>query len=93
MGLEKIVMKQGKMIGYFLADQQSQFYHSPGFTKVLQFVQTHAQLCKMKEKQTRNGLRLLLVFEKISSVEKALLALAPLKTITSPVAPSKSSEA
>ena len=79
-GLEKIVMKKGKMIGYFLADQQSGFYQTDTFTKVLQFVQSHAQLCKIKEKQTRNGLRLLLVFERITSVEKALSALAPFET-------------
>ena len=76
-GLEKIVMKKGKMIGYFIADQQSAFYQTDRFTKVLQFVQSHAQLCKIKEKQTRNGLRLLLVFEGITSVEKALSAVAP----------------
>ena len=38
-GLEKIVLKKGKMIGYFIADQQSGFYQSATFTKVLQFVQ------------------------------------------------------
>ncbi len=76
-GLEKIVMKKGKMIGYFIADQQSGFYQTDTFTKVLQFVQSHAQLCKIKEKQTRNGLRLLLVFEGITSVEKALKVLDP----------------
>ncbi len=79
-GLEKIVMKKGKMIGYFIADQQSGFYQTPAFTKVLQFVQSHAQLCKIKEKQTRNGLRLLLVFEGVTSVERALKALAPFET-------------
>lgn len=83
MGLEKMVMKQGKMIGYFLADQQSPFYQSTQFTKVLKLVQGHPQLCKMKEKQTRNGLRLLLVFEGIKSVEKALKALRPFEPITS----------
>ncbi len=76
-GLEKIVMKKGKMIGYFIADQQSGFYQTDRFTKVLQFVQSHAQLCKIKEKQTRNGLRLLLVFEGVTSVERALQVLAP----------------
>ncbi len=76
-GLEKIVMKKGKMIGYFIADQQSGFYQTDGFTKVLQFVQSHAQLCKIKEKQTRNGLRLLLVFEGVTSVDRALQVLAP----------------
>lgn len=78
-GLEKVVLKKEKMIGYFIADQQSEFYQSPNFTAVLQFVQTHVDLCTMKEKQTRNGLRLLLVFDGILSVEKALNALKPLK--------------
>jgi transcription-repair coupling factor (superfamily II helicase) len=80
-GLEKIVLKNGKMLGYFIADQQSEFYQSPTFTKVLQFVQTHHQVCKIKEKQTRNGLRLLLTFEKITSIEKALQALAPFEIL------------
>ncbi len=78
-GLEKIVMKQKKLIGYFIADQQSDFYQSPVFTRVLQFVQANSKVCKMKEKQTRNGLRLLLVFENINTVEKALKVLQPLK--------------
>ncbi|MFS4466615.1 transcription-repair coupling factor [Maribacter sp. 2210JD10-5] len=77
-GLEKVIMKKGKLIGYFIADQQSDFYQSPAFTKVLQFVQKNPGKCKMKEKNTRNGLRLLLTFENITSVEKALKALQPL---------------
>ncbi len=79
-GIEKVVMKKGKLIGYFIADQQSEFYQSAQFTKVLQFVQHNAHLCKMKEKQTRNGLRLLLVFEGIKTVNNALKALSPLIT-------------
>jgi len=75
MGLERVVMKQKKMVGYFVADQQSAFYQSPSFSKVLQYVQSHPQKVTMKEKQTRNGLRLLLTFEGISSIEKALQAL------------------
>jgi transcription-repair coupling factor (superfamily II helicase) len=71
-GLEKIIMKQDRMIGYFISDQQSAFYQSSNFTRVLHFVQSHPQACKMKEKQTRNGLRLLLTFEAITSVSKGL---------------------
>ncbi len=77
MGLERVVMKQKKMVGYFVADQQSSFYQSSAFTKVLQYVQSHPQKVTMKEKQTRSGLRLLLTFEGISSVEKALRAMEP----------------
>jgi transcription-repair coupling factor (superfamily II helicase) len=32
-GLEKVVMKQGKMIGYFISDQQSDFYKTNAFHK------------------------------------------------------------
>tara|TARA_R110002049_G_scaffold285400_1_gene466285 strand:+ start:30057 stop:33410 length:3354 start_codon:yes stop_codon:yes gene_type:complete len=77
-GFEKIIMKQGKLIGYFINDQQSNFYKSGSFTKVLQFVQTHPNACKMKEKQTRNGLRLMLSFENIKKVKQALEALQPI---------------
>ena len=72
LGLEKVIMKQGRLIGYFISDQQSSFYQSSKFTRVLHFVQAYPQECKMKEKQTRNGLRLLLTFEAITTVNKAL---------------------
>ncbi|WP_298893956.1 transcription-repair coupling factor [uncultured Psychroserpens sp.] len=71
-GLEKIIMKQGRFVGYFINDQQSPFYQSDNFTKVLSYIQSRPQDCKMKEKQTRNGLRLLLTFEHIKSVKQAL---------------------
>lgn len=71
-GIEKIVMKQNKLIGYFIADQQSDYYSSRRFTNVLRFVQQHGNLCKMKEKETKNGLRLLLTFENVKSINKAL---------------------
>jgi transcription-repair coupling factor (superfamily II helicase) len=43
-------MKQGKMIGYFISDQQSDYYQSKRFHQVLQFVKK-TSICKMKEKQ------------------------------------------
>jgi transcription-repair coupling factor (superfamily II helicase) len=71
-GIEKLVMKQGKMICYFVSDQQSDFYQSNRFHQILQLVQKQPTLCKMKEKQTPNGLRLLLTFENVKSIKKAL---------------------
>ena len=72
LGIEKLIMKQGKMIGYFVGDQQSDYYQSSRFRKVLRFVQLHGNLCKMKEKETKSGLRLLLTFENVKSIKKAL---------------------
>ncbi len=54
MGLERLIMKQKKMVGYFVAEQNSAFYQSPSFSKVLQYVKSHSQKVTMKEKQTRN---------------------------------------
>jgi transcription-repair coupling factor (superfamily II helicase) len=72
MGIERLMMKQGKMVGYFIGDQQSDFYQSNRFMKVLQFAQRNGNVCKIKEKETKNGLRLLLTFENVKSVNKAL---------------------
>ena len=72
LGLEKIILKQKRMIGYFVSDQQSDFYQTEAFTKMLKYVQQNRKSCVMKEKQTKNGLRLLITFIKIDSVKTAL---------------------
>lgn len=72
LGIEKLIFKQGKMIGYFLGDQQSDFYQSNRFMKVLKFAQVNGNLCKIKEKETKSGLRLLISFDNVKSVNKAL---------------------
>jgi transcription-repair coupling factor (superfamily II helicase) len=77
-GLEKVILKKNKIIGYFLSDQQSTFYQTEAFTRVLQYVQSYPKQCQLKEKKTRNGLRLLLVFDNIVTIEKALGVLKPL---------------
>lgn len=72
LGLERLILKQKRMIGYFVSNQQSSFYQTPIFTRILQFVQQNGTICVMKEKETKNGLRLLLTFIKIDSANKAL---------------------
>jgi transcription-repair coupling factor (superfamily II helicase) len=42
-GIEKLVLKQGKMIGYFVSDQQSDYYQSKRFMSVMDFVQNKVQ--------------------------------------------------
>ncbi|TDE06655.1 transcription-repair coupling factor [Flavobacterium hiemivividum] len=71
-GIEKLVMKQGKMIGYFVSDQQSDYYQSKRFTSVMDFVTKNSSICKIKEKETKNGLRLLLTFDNVKSTRRAL---------------------
>jgi transcription-repair coupling factor (superfamily II helicase) len=71
-GIEKLVLKQGKMIGYFVSDQQSDYYQSKRFKSVMDFVQKQSSICKIKEKETKTGLKLLLTFDNVKSTRRAL---------------------
>ncbi|MDR0228998.1 MAG: transcription-repair coupling factor [Flavobacteriaceae bacterium] len=72
MGIERVILKQGKMLCYFVGDQASAFYQSAKFRKVLIFIQQHANVCQMKEKDTKNGPRLILTFNSVKSIKQAL---------------------
>ena len=72
LGLDKIILKQKRMIGYFVADQQSDFYQTTAFSNMLKYVQHNNKSCVMKEKETKNGLRLLITFIRVDTVRTAL---------------------
>jgi transcription-repair coupling factor (superfamily II helicase) len=72
LGLERVILKQKRMIGYFISNQKSDYYQSDTFTDILKYVQNNSKMCVMKEKETKKGLRLLITFIRIDSVEKAL---------------------
>ncbi|MGD9929822.1 MAG: transcription-repair coupling factor [Mangrovibacterium sp.] len=67
LGIERIILKNKKMICYFISDPQSTYYQSPTFSKILQFVQQNPNKCRMKEKQNK----LSLSFEQVESAAKA----------------------
>jgi transcription-repair coupling factor (superfamily II helicase) len=71
LGMERIIMKEQKMICYFIADQHSPFYQSTDFIKIVQFVQKGAAKGKMKEKNHK----LTLTFPNIPNVETAAYVL------------------
>ena len=72
LGLDKIILKQKRMIGYFVANQQSDFYQTAAFARMLEYVKQNSKSCVMKEKETKNGLRLLITFIRIDTVKTAL---------------------
>lgn len=82
LGLEKIILKQNQMIGYFISDQESSFYQSQQFRAVMASVQQNTNKFILKEKKTRNGLRLLINFGKVPSVQEAL---GKIKSLTNEV--------
>ena len=49
LGLEKVILKGGHFIGYFISNQESPFYQSSIFTSVLNYVKDHPKHCRMRE--------------------------------------------
>lgn len=76
-GFEKLVLKQHKLIGYFIANQESAYYQSAIFTNVLKYVQAYPQVCKMREHKEK----LSLTFGQVSSIDQAVELLKPMLAI------------
>ncbi|MDR1181843.1 MAG: transcription-repair coupling factor [Bacteroidales bacterium] len=72
-GFEKIALKQGKLIGYFLPDSQSAYYQSPQFSHILSILKRNATKGYMRE----NKEKLTLTFDNVSSIREAVTALTP----------------
>ncbi|MCO4813315.1 MAG: transcription-repair coupling factor [Flavobacteriales bacterium] len=67
LGIEKLVLKSGKMIGYFVVNPQSKFYESTVFTKVLDFMQKNPTEGKLSEKNDK----LRIILSDVNSVQNA----------------------
>ena len=72
LGIERIVLKSGKMTCFFIADQNSLFYQSSSFTSILNWVQNNHKKCKISEQKNK----LSISFERVNKVEKAILLLS-----------------
>jgi transcription-repair coupling factor (superfamily II helicase) len=71
LGMEKIILKNQKMICYFVSDQQSPFYQSSDFVQIVQFIQKRKIEGKMKE----HNQKLTLTFPNIANTETAAFVL------------------
>ncbi|MBP6312891.1 MAG: hypothetical protein KA408_11515 [Flavobacteriales bacterium] len=71
LGLEKIVLKQGKMIGTFIADQKHSFFESETFTALLRKVQSQPKKFNVYEKAGT----LHVSVQDVKSVKQAKMAL------------------
>jgi len=67
MGLERLVIKSEKMVGYFITNAQSPFYETEVFTQVLQHIQKNGSNCTLSEKNDR----LRIIFSKVKHVKDA----------------------
>ena len=67
LGFERIILKNGQMVLYFISNQMSPYYQSSVFSKIISYIQ---QQKKMKMKEYSN--KLTLTIQNINSVETAL---------------------
>ena len=74
LGMEKLVLKSGKMIGHFQSRADSHFYQSEEFTDIIEYVRRNHGSIKMYEK---DGV-LRISFNDIDSIESALNQLSML---------------
>jgi transcription-repair coupling factor (superfamily II helicase) len=77
LGIEKLILKSQKLVLYFISDQESAFYQSGQFSKVLLFLQQQLVPCKMKEAKNR----LSLSFENVENIKKASEILAKMSNL------------
>jgi transcription-repair coupling factor (superfamily II helicase) len=72
MGIEKVILKNKKMICYFTGDPQSQFYQSEQFGNIIQWVQANNGKCRLKEAKGR----LSIVLGGVNKVSEAVFFLS-----------------
>ena len=67
LSMEKIILKNGKMICYFISDPESPFYQTKAFLSMVQFIQKSSYNGIMKEQNQK----LTLTFPNIQNIEMA----------------------
>ena len=67
-GFEKIILKNGKLIAYFLSKPDSEYFNSAIFKNILKYAQQHPSSCKLKEGNNK----LSITIERIKSIEDVI---------------------
>ena len=68
LGAEKVVLKAGRMVLYFVSNPDSPFYQSIAFGKVIGYMGTHPRYCNLREQNGRRSM----VVKNVENVEAAV---------------------
>ena len=66
LGIEKILLKNNNLKCYFVSSENEKYYKSATFGKILDYVKLNSRKCSLKEAKGK----LILIFEKITSIEE-----------------------
>lgn len=67
LGFERVTLKNERMIGYFVMDDESPYYQSKSFGKILNYFQSHAVRCKLRDQSGKRSI----VFADVRSIDEA----------------------
>ena len=67
-GIEKLILKQERMVCHLVSNQQSPFYQSPNFTKLIKYIQDYPRRAALKETPERLSLSI----ASVKSIDAAL---------------------
>lgn len=70
-GIERLILKQGRMIAYLVTDNQSLYYQSNTFGAIINYMSTHPRNCQIKEVNQKRSV----VFGNINSIDQAIVIL------------------
>ena len=73
-GIEKLVLKQSRLVCHFSSNQDNPFYKSPNFMKMIRYVQAHHKEVLLRETPQR----LTLVFNQVATIQQAIDSIARL---------------
>lgn len=67
LGFERITLKNEKMIGYFVVEDDSPYYQSKAFGRVLAYFQSHVVRCKLRDQSGKRSM----LFSDVRSIDEA----------------------
>ena len=73
-GFEKVLLKNNKFYGYFIKNEESNYFQSEAFTHILNFLQNNKMAVTLRE----NKKKLSLVFNDVANVTDAIERIKPL---------------
>ncbi len=67
LGFEKLTLKQNRMAGYFITVENSPYFQSDAFGKIINYYQTHVERCKLRDVAGKKSI----LFNDVDTVDEA----------------------
>lgn len=79
-GFEKLILKNQKLVCYFISDSESDYYQGETFTKVLTYVKNNPRVCVMRQRKDK----LTLSFENTNTIADSIEKLSAIQPLQVP---------